>query len=131
MPRRPSKQILCAFRQPLTYAAVGAVNTAIGVAVIYGLMGLGVAPIPANVGGYVVGLVISFVLNSRITFQVGTSRRNLVRFLVVAAIAYVGNLLVVIGVLKLTDAAHVAQAMGIPVYLAVGYLANKYWALHQ
>ncbi|CAN0617400.1 GtrA family protein [Burkholderia multivorans] len=127
---RPSaRQTISALRQPLAYALVGVANTAIGMTVIFVLMALGVPPVPSNAAGYALGLLTSFHLNSRITFRVATSRGNLVRFLVVAAVAYAGNLLVVIAVLRLTASPHLAQIAGIPVYLAIGFLANKYWAM--
>lgn len=120
---------IASFRQPIMYALVGIMNTAIGGAAIFVLMALGASPIAANAGGYALGFVTSFVLNSKITFQVSASRGNLIRFLVAVAIAYAANLAVMIITLKVTHSKQIAQAAGIPVYLMVGYIANKCWAM--
>jgi putative flippase GtrA len=118
-------------RQPLAYALVGVANTAITAATIFCLMGIGASLVASNAVGYVVGLLVSFLLNSRVTFQVQASRMLLVRFLAASGIAYLANLVVVVSFAKATGSTHIAQIVGMPVYTAVGYITNKYWAMKR
>lgn len=131
MSRLGSGRIRRGWRQPFVYGLVGLANSVIGCGVIFGLMACGVAPVPANAGGYVVGTLASFALNSKFTFGVAASGRRFGRFLVVAAIAYPVNLSVVVMVLNVFGGPCAAQAMGIVAYVAIGYIANKCWALRR
>jgi putative flippase GtrA len=80
--------------QFLRFLIVGVANTAVGLGSIWALIGLaGWADLPANAGGYALGLVCSFVLNRRWTFaHSGAWWPALWRFSVVFAIAYAANL---------------------------------------
>lgn len=119
------------FKQPAAYAAIGLVNTGITAALIFSLMASGVSALAANAVGYGAGLICSYFLNSRLTFKVDAGAASLVRFLLAAGVAYLANLLVVILTIKVTDAPHIAQIAGMPVYTVVGYFLNKYWAMRS
>ncbi len=57
------------FRQLVSYASVGVVATLAHYAVLLALVeGLGWRPVPATLHGYVVGGVVSYLLNRRHTF---------------------------------------------------------------
>ncbi|TDG17428.1 GtrA family protein [Paraburkholderia silviterrae] len=111
------------------YACAGLANTATTAVVIIGLMHIELGTVPSNFAGYAVGLLLSFVLNSRYTFRANASGAMLVRFLAAAGIAYVANLIVVLATLYLTGAPRISQIAGMPVYTIVGYLVNKNWAM--
>ncbi len=117
------------FRTALRFAATGGVNTALGLAVIYGLKWLfGVGDIAANLTGYGVGLLVSFVLNARWTFAYrGPLAPAFPLFVLVLALAYVANLAVV---LFLIDVVHVnsylAQALGAPPYGLVAFFGSRH-----
>ena len=79
------------------FGLVGVVNTAVGFATIMAMMSLaGLGPVAANMVGYTIGLFVSFVLNKRYTFagKPGETRRQLLSFLAVFAVAYTVNLIV-------------------------------------
>ncbi len=113
------------------FISVGAVNTLVGLSVIYAAKALlGLGDVPANLLGYGVGLAIGFVLNGSWTFGYrGPRGPALLRFLAVTAVAYGVNLLAVIGAIEALGLnGYVAQALGIPPYAAVSYLGSKYVA---
>jgi len=69
------------------YAGSGALNTIAGFAVIFALMALGFSPYIANIGGYLVGFILGFVVSKKFVFRsnghfVGESIRYLIAFLI-------------------------------------------------
>jgi putative flippase GtrA len=111
------------------FLSVGAVNTLIGLLIIYAAKWLfSVGDVAANVAGYSVGLLTSFALNSRWTFAYqGAQWPALVKFLVANLIGYSMNLVTVLVAIRHLDLnAYVAQALGIPPYTLTLYLASKY-----
>lgn len=82
----------------------------------------------ANAIGYAAGLTTSFTLNSRWTFAYrGPALPALIKFLLVAAVAYGMNLLTVLVLIHYAGVnGYVAQALGIPPYVLTSYLASKF-----
>lgn len=108
------------------FGLVGIVNTAVGLLIIICAMSLlGFSPIFSNVLGYTFGLLVSFTLNRKFTFadrQGGT--RQLPAFLVVFAVAYVINL-VVLSELLLFAAPIVAQVCAMAAYTVSFFLLSR------
>src|SRR5262245_17264045 len=86
----------------LKFALVGFGNTVTGLLVIYILKWTGhVTDIAANIGGYSVGLALSFALNRNWTFNhSGSTLVAAGRFAMVFAIAYLSNIFVVITLIE-------------------------------
>jgi putative flippase GtrA len=111
------------------FLSVGMVNMLVGLLVIYACKWfLQAGDVLANATGYAFGLCTSFALNSRWTFNYrGPQLPALVKFLVVAAVAYAMNLATVMLAIHwagLND--YLAQALGIPPYTLTTYLASKF-----
>jgi len=87
----------------IRFGLVGALNTAVGLAVIVGLdLGLHVDPHLANAGGYAVGIGIGFALNRGFVFRSdGHVGRTGAKYLAAVAIAFVANQAVLAGALHL------------------------------
>lgn len=112
------------------YAMVGVINTIVGLGVIFVLMYVGFKPEVANVLGYIVGFLNSYVLNKKFTFKSKNSHtRDFVRFGVAMGVAYVINLAVLVilhyqcGVNK-----YIAQIVASVCYTISGYAISKLWA---
>jgi putative flippase GtrA len=116
-------------KQALRFGLVGIVNTAIGLASIYGLMFcLGVGPAAANALGYVIGLCTSFLLNRTWTFKSSRPLRALPQFLVVASVSYMLNLGVVMGGLALFDGnPYIMQLAGVATYTVAMFFACRWF----
>ena len=112
------------------FLLVGAVNTLVGLSIIYLLKFLGIGDVVANASGYGIGVVVSFALNRNWTFQhVGPAIPAAARFLLVFAIAYIANLEAVLAMIHVLNAnAYLAQALGVPVYTTLFYLGSRYFA---
>lgn len=81
----------------LVFLLVGLVNTAVGAAIIAGGIVAGLPPLLANALGFIVGLCVSFLLNSRLTFGSDPrSARLLARYLLAFLAAYGCNLVCVL-----------------------------------
>jgi putative flippase GtrA len=116
-------------RQFGRFLGVGAINSLLGLLVIYAAKGLfGAGDIIANLIGYSVGMTVSFVLNSRWTFRFnGAWQPAFAKFIAVSGVAYAANLLTVLAAIHLISInSYVAQALGIPVYTVTVFLASKY-----
>jgi putative flippase GtrA len=112
----------------LRYLSVGALNTLVGLSVIWGLMLLGVPPVPANLGGYVVGLVIAFFLNRAWTFRATAQAWQGLRYIAAFGLAYGLNLAILTAGLALFDAqGFVAQLPALAAYTASFFVLCKYY----
>jgi putative flippase GtrA len=110
------------------FAAVGVVNTAIGLTCIFAAKALlGWGDLSANAAGYAVGLVASFALNRSWTFRDhGRISPALLRFLIAFLVAYLANLAMVFALRDLAGVdAYVAQAAGIVPYTALFFLFSR------
>lgn len=110
------------------FLSVGVVNMVVGLLVIYACKWLFQAgDVLANAIGYGFGLCTSFALNSRWTFNYrGPQLPALVKFLIVAAVAYTMNLATVLLAIHWVGLnSYFAQALGIPPYTLTTYLASK------
>ncbi len=118
----------------LKFAITGVLNTVVGLGTIYALKWFWhVADTPANVIGYIVGIIFSLVVNSRWTFQ---SRSSLLaiapRYFAVILVAYLINLVCVkisIDMLKINS--YLAQASGVVPYSVITYMASRWWVFRQ
>ena len=111
------------------FLSVGMLNMLISLSVIYACKGFFHAgDVAANAIGYAAGLTTSFTLNSRWTFaHRGPQLPALMKFLLVAAVAYGMNLLtVLVSINHLGVNGYIAQALGIPPYVLASYLASKF-----
>lgn len=117
------------FAQLVRFLSVGMLNGLISLFVIYACKGFFHAgDVAANAIGYAAGLINSFTLNSRWTFAYrGHQLPALIKFLLVAAVAYAMNLLtVLVSIDYLSVNGYIAQVLGIPPYVLTSYLASKF-----
>lgn len=116
------------------YLTVGVANMAVGLSTIYVFMYLLHADdVHANIAGYCAGVACSFVLNRRWTFASRDSWfPQLLRFLLVLAIAYLANLATVLALTKLFGVnRYLAQALGTLPYTVVGYVGSRAFAFRR
>jgi putative flippase GtrA len=114
--------------QFMKFGVVGLLNTAVGLGLITGTMYfLKLNPFLANAIGYSVGIVLSFVLNGRLTFSHRSLTNDMfVRFLVVCLVAYLANVVTVS--LTLGYNKYAAQIFGMIVYTAVNFIGCRTFA---
>lgn len=111
------------------FSLVGVANTIVGVCVILIARILGANAIVANILGYGAGLIVSFTLNSRITFQKrGVNRCTIVRFLAAFVVAFLLNIAVVAMVADaMGQHGYLASLAGVPLFTAAFYVLCEYW----
>lgn len=115
-------------RQLLRYGLVGVINTGLGFLVIAILALIGIHPFVANAAGFSVGLLASFVLNSRLTFRTNVGREDILPFLLSFGVCYSLN----IGTLVLSQSlanVHVLipQILAVMVYNVSFFVFMKIW----
>lgn len=114
-------------RRPLRFGAAGLVNTALGLGIIFAAKALlGWGDLAANVAGYGVGLLASFGLNRRWTFDHdGHALPAFWRFVVSFLGAYALNLAVLFALRDMAGVdSYLAQAVAVIPYTVVFYLAS-------
>lgn len=114
--------------EALRFGAVGLVNTAVGLGVIYLVMAATPAgPYLANATGYAVGLCVSFTLNRRWTFRSpGRIGGDAGRFLLAFAAAYALNLAVLrVSVADFGLSPWLAQPMAMAAYTMSFFTLSK------
>lgn len=113
---------------PVRFALVGAANTAVGLAAIYSCKLLGASDVVANMGGYGIGLTLSFVLNRNWSFRhAGAVAPAIARFAAIFAAAYAFNLGTVLALTQRFGVnGYLAQAAGVLPYVTLFYLGSRY-----
>lgn len=110
------------------FAGVGVFNTALGLAIIFGLkFFLDWGDVTANLVGYSICIFFGFVLNGRWTFKKPVLKTmHFVGYLLVAGTAYLMNLIaVLIAVNYVNVPGNVAQLVGVPFFTLTSYALNK------
>lgn len=115
------------------FSLVGVANGVAGIAVIVVAGLLGARPLLANILGYGAGLLVSFTLNSRVTFHArAVNRFTVARFLTAFALAFTVNLA---AVKAATDSfpGHklLSSLAGTPLYVVIFYLLCEYWVFRR
>lgn len=121
-------------RKLFSYLTIGALNTALGYIIIFGMMyGVGLDPIGSNVLGYSCCLVLSFILNKKFTFKSKHPlREELPRFLISFTISYSINLLTVYALFYFFDAyGWVSQLAGGFVYVLMFYYLSQVYVFQN
>jgi putative flippase GtrA len=114
--------------QFLKFVFVGVSNTLFSLSVIYALKWFwSVTDVWANLSGYTLGLMLSFLLNGRWTFQFrGNWARAFGLFIAVFAVAYLSNLAVVMALIDSTSInTYLAHAVGVPLYTILMFTGSR------
>ncbi len=115
--------------QFVKYLLVGGINTAVTAFTIFGLMYYSIDVYVANAIGYIIGIVVSFVLNSSFTFSQKFQLSRLIKFLVVCGISYLVNIFILKTYFLWDDNVYIAQIFAMCGYTFVGFFLNKFWAM--
>ena len=117
------------YLQFIKYILVGLLNSAVGLAVIYGCMAIGLNDVIANAVGYLVGFCVSFTMNSKWTFRQRGDPAAVARFLLVTSVAYAANLGTMLATRDVLHVDHrLAQLAGMVAYTLVGFVGAKVYA---
>ena len=114
----------------LKYGMVGVVNTIFGYSIIFGLMLVGISPILSNFTGYFFGIILSYFLNKRYTFQ--SKKRHVAKemskFFISMFTAYIVNLFILNLCYKILYInPYISQLIAGASYVGSGYLLSKLW----
>ena len=116
------------------YLIVGFFSTTITLTIIYSLKwAVNLSDVYANIIGYSVGLIFSFNVNKNWTFNYNNRTQFIYfKFLLVFAIAYFANLIVVLICINyLNINSYISHALGVPAYTVVGYLGNRFFVFNN
>jgi putative flippase GtrA len=119
----------------LRFLVVGVFNTGFGYALIFAFMYLaGLSPELSNFLGYAIAILVSYLLNKYYTFAGGklraptSGRSELLRFLLVFAIAYAANYLCLLLLIYQFDVhPALSQILAGVVYVCLSYVLNAFF----
>lgn len=116
-------------RQLFAFGVTGLLNTGIGLGVIVALSTLlHFDPLLANLGGYAVGLCVSFVLNRFWTFGKQATGMPVLSFLGAFAVSYLVNLAVLSAVVRWWPSYHLlGQVAALGSYSVVFFLICRFF----
>lgn len=111
------------------YAGSGALNTVAGFAVIFALMALDFSPFIANIGGYLAGFILGFVVSKKFVFcSNGHFVSESIRYLIAFLICFGLNLIALqIALTVLHMHALFAQLSAAVVYTGAMYLFTRWF----
>jgi putative flippase GtrA len=112
-------------RQFARFLVAGAVNTLFGYSVFAGLVLAGMAPMPALVLTYVVGIAFNYFTTGRYVFGHAGSGA-LLRFIAAYGVIYLFNVAIYRGVAGLGAAPLLAQALCLPVVAVFSFVLFKF-----
>jgi glycosyltransferase involved in cell wall biosynthesis/putative flippase GtrA len=118
----------------IRYLLVGVLNTLVGLGAIYlAMYFLQMDIASSNAFGYAIGIMVSFALNKKWTFD---NQDHIVysflRYLLVLAVAYGANLATVLFADSHFDLnPYLSQALGIVPYTTIGFLGSRYFAFRE
>ena len=109
------------------YAGSGALNTLAGFAVIFALMALGFSPYIANIGGYLAGFILGFVVSKKFVFRSnGHFVTESIRYLLAFLVCFALNLFALkLALTRINPFA--AQIVAAVVYTGMMYLFTRYF----
>jgi len=113
------------FKEFLLYNAVGIVNTIVGFGLVFLLMANGMDAKESNLLGYMVGMVVSYLLNSKYTFKEGLSFSLALKFFAALFVSYLLNFMLLSILLPYMNA-YLAQLFSGIVYTLSSFFLVKY-----
>ena len=118
-------------KQIISYAIIGLGNTIGGLLAIFFLLSQGVQIYLANFIVYSIGIVISYLLNSKYTFVVNYLSFRFVKFILANALAYLINITVIYIIFKYLPYSnkYIVQTIGSASYTITGFIMTKYWVM--
>jgi len=120
--------------QFLSFALIGLLGTAAHFLVLYSLVAqLDLGPVPASSAGAVIGALVNYALNYRLTFSSRKRHRDaLPKFLVVAAGGWLLNGLLMAMLLSRLDIHYLlVQVIVTSLVLVWNFIANRFWTFRE
>lgn len=115
-------------REIIIYGLVGVVNTFVGLGSVLALTYFGLIAEMANFLGYVIGICLSYFLNSKFTFKAKRSALKALKFTIAMGIAYCLNLGFLTVSYRVYDIdVYLAQCLSGVIYTISGFLLCRYF----
>lgn len=121
-------------RQFARYCLVGALNTGVGLSIIFlAMIVLRLPATTANFIGFAAAFLASYALNRRWTFQSArATTTSLPAFALVCAIGYALNITLLIAAIDLAHLhPYLAQLVGVGAYALFVFIASRQWVFRH
>lgn len=122
------------FQQMIKFGLVGVINTVITLSTVFLLLHLlGITYITANVIGYILGFINSYIMNRKLTFHsTGSVKSEASRFVITFIISYHIQLCVLIFLIRVVSLQKdPAQLISMGVFTVVNFIGNKIFTFDE
>ena len=111
---------------------IGIINTLVCLTIIYYLRSITENEIFSNISGYSIAVLVSYYLNSKITFKFNTKCINtFARFLFAFIISWSANIIIVLTLIDNNITPYLSHLLGMPVYTIVFYLLSRFYVFKK
>ena len=117
----------------IKYLLVGVFNTFFGYGIIFACMYFGVVAEVSNFIGYFFGIIVSYKLNKKFTFNsVADYKDDFFKFVGSMYIAYIINLITLVVCIRYLNINHyIGQLVAAISYTLSGYLLSRNWVFND
>lgn len=117
----------------LKFLVVGVLNTLLSLAIIFALKYFySAGDVIANLTGYIIGLMCSFILNKKWTFNhTGELSRTVFKFMLTFMVAYIANIIVVLIFIRFGTNSYFSHLLAMPIYTIIFYFGSKFFVFKQ
>lgn len=116
-------------KQFFRYILVGLANTFVTACFILFFTYLEFGLYEANLVGYIIGIMISYILNSVFTFSTTLSVLRSIKFLVTCIGCYIINIAMMNFSMLFISNIYLVQLAGMVAYTFSGFIINKFWVM--
>lgn len=120
-------------KQFIKYLFIGIQNTLIGFSIIFILMYYKVIPEIANIIGYSIGIIYSYLMNKTFTFKTKSNfKKEFIKFIFTMGIAYLINIIILILLIRILNInEYISQVIAGIFYTISGYLFSKKFVFNK
>lgn len=113
----------------IKFLVVGVLNTLLTLIIILGLKYFySFNDVIANFNGYVIGLICSYTLNKKWTFNhTGNMSSSIFKFVMTFFVAYVANIIFVVMFIKTGINSYLSHLLAMPIYTIIFYFGSRFF----
>lgn len=110
-----------------SYIFIGLANTILTFSVVFIMISFGISNYFSNFVGFSFGMILSFLLNSRLTFKVSSNKyKNFPLYILVLLFSYVLNIIALYTCLNYFSLSNIlSQFLSLSIYVLVSFLLLK------
>lgn len=135
---KTKKRLIDIFRQFVKFGIVGVINTSVSYGIYSALVYLGIYYVVSNVMAYIVGIIVSYLLNSKFVFKKSEGEnRSIWQTFIKMCTSYaivnllLQSLLLALLVEKMELSKYIAPLIILCITVPLNFVLNKFWTFKK